>query len=125
MATVYEKLQDATVLFVEDDEMTHDTFGRLLRRKVKNLHSAFEGDEALRIYKAESPAIDIVITDLDMPVKNGYELIEDVRKLNPDQKIVVISAFKDGMYEDTQKVDGLIEKPIVVREVLEMLEKIL
>lgn len=125
MSGKHEKLKSATILFVEDDAMTHETFGRLLKRRVKELYAALNGQEAIDIFTQHPDSIDIVITDLDMPIKNGFELIDDIQKLKSDQKIIVISAFKNDYSRENVQQYFSIEKPIIVKEVLNKLEDML
>lgn len=50
----------------------------------------------LEVFKADFKHIDMVITDYEMPELKGGELIQELRKINPNVKIVVISAWLDS-----------------------------
>lgn len=79
-----------SVLFVEDDEMNLMLFERIISPMVNKLHLASNGQQALQMYYDYQP--DLVITDLEMPIMNGAELIKHIYSTNPDQKIIVLSA---------------------------------
>lgn len=57
---------------------------------------AVDGEEGIEMYQQRE--YDIVITDIEMPNKNGLEMIEEIRKVNPDQQIIVTSGYDDVKY---------------------------
>jgi CheY-like chemotaxis protein len=92
----------------------------------KDVYEACDGLEALKILLKEK--LDIVFLDLTMPVMDGYEAIPKMLDINPDLKIVVVSA--DIQQKAKEKVLSLgatmhIEKPVnptKIKEILELLE---
>jgi two-component system response regulator ChvI len=72
---------------------------------------------ALEEFRSHSADYDPVISDIRMPRMNGYKFVQQVKKLRPDIKILIISAFG---YNDTDipnnfsrsDIDEFIEKPI-------------
>jgi len=54
---------------------------------------AKDGNEGLQIYKKVLP--DIVITDIMMPNKTGLEMAKEIKSINPNSKIIILSAFSD------------------------------
>jgi len=91
-----------------------------------DVYEACDGLEALKILLKEK--LDIVFLDLTMPVMDGYEAIPKILDINPDVKIIVVSA--DIQERAKEKVLSLgatmhIEKPInpvKMKEILELLE---
>src|SRR5580693_1920054 len=71
----------ATVLVVDDHPANRDLVVTLLRYRGHTLLQASDGAEALRIARAQHP--DLVVTDLVMPVMDGYELVRELRS-DPD-----------------------------------------
>jgi len=55
-----------------------------------DIWEAGDGDEAVSVYQEENP--DIVFLDLTMPVKSGYEALEEIREINPHALVVVLTA---------------------------------
>lgn len=75
-----------SVLIVDDEALIVEQLGQILRRRVETLYSAYNGKEALEYYR--NYPIDVIVTDIDMPVMNGIELLKAVRR--NDKKIPVI-----------------------------------
>jgi CheY-like chemotaxis protein len=79
----------ATILLVEDDEGVRTVLHRALVAAGHEVEDAWNGDVALAAYRRQPR--DLVITDLVMPEKNGLETIMELRRLNPEVKIIAIS----------------------------------
>ena len=100
------------ILYVEDDEEVSEQFENLFRKVFKNLDVVSDGEEGLQKYKEELH--DIVITDIEMPNMDGIALIKEIRSINPDQLIVVTSAYNSSKYLQElieHGVDKFILKP--------------
>lgn len=67
-------------------------------------------EEALKLYSGTR--FDVVITDYKMPRMNGAELIERLRKLDPDARVILLSGFVEplGLTEQTTGADTVVEK---------------
>ena len=77
------------ILLVDDDDMSRGAIHKMLERAGYAVESTSDGDEVIRMYGQE--AADLVITDLIMPDKDGLEIIQDLRRLNPQVRILAIS----------------------------------
>jgi len=85
---------------------------------------AFNGAEALEIYKTFQNTPDIIIMDHRMPSKNGIETTKEILNINPNSKIIFVSAdysVRDKALE-VGAVDFL-EKPIDFSTLFSMIEK--
>jgi CheY-like chemotaxis protein len=75
---------------------------------------------ALEEFRSHSADFDLVISDIRMPHMNGYEFVQQVKKLRPDIKILIISAFEfDIDFPNNfsrSYVDEFIEKPITLHK---------
>ena len=118
-------LKSATLLLVDNNEITLIKFGRILESFVKKVYYASNGKEALKIYKKNKPSF--IITDIEMPHMNGLEFVEIIRKKNEYIPIMIVSAFINKEYclssIKLQLCDYLI-KPINLDQVIISLEKI-
>ena len=112
----YEKLKEITVLYVEDEDMMRESVVTLLKRRFKEVLVACNGAEALDIFKKNK--VDIIITDLQMPVMDGMELSKHIREIN-STPIVVVSAFNDDSHQ-VPEADGRLLKPIRKNDLLDM-----
>lgn len=79
------------VLYVEDEEIVREPISEMLSRKVSSVVTATNGAEGIQKYLLESP--DVIITDIKMPVMDGFEMIQKIRESNPFIPIIVTSAF--------------------------------
>ena len=86
-------LKSLKVLLVEDEEK----IASLLKSAIgDNFHSfllAKDGIEGLEIYKKVLP--DLVITDIMMQNKTGLEMAKEIKAINPNSKIIILSAFSE------------------------------
>lgn len=86
-------LKELKVLLVEDEE----SLATLLKNAIGDYFYSFQirsnGEEGLEGFKTLSP--DIVITDIMMPLMDGLEMSSEIRALNEDIPIIILSAFSD------------------------------
>lgn len=103
-----------TVLLVEDEEMILTIAKLMLEELGFAVIEATNGMEAVALYQKHAEAIVLVVTDMGMPVMDGYELFRELKKLKPQLPIIISSGFGDG--DVTAKIArddiaGLIGKP--------------
>jgi YesN/AraC family two-component response regulator len=79
----------AKILLIEDEPGVRETLAAAVESKGHTAVVATNGREGLEKYGQD--AFDLVITDIIMPEKEGIETIKELRKLNPNVKIVAIS----------------------------------
>jgi CheY-like chemotaxis protein len=79
----------ATILVADDDELLARMLEKALLRSGHQVIRAANGVEALRLY--DPAKVDLVLTDLIMPEKEGLELIMSLRKINKEIKIIAMS----------------------------------
>lgn len=91
-----------SVLFVEDDENIANEMSELLSDIFYEVAVANDGVEAIEkyfnYYSTKGEFYDLIITDLRMPKMNGIELIRNIYKENPLQKVIVLSAHSESEY---------------------------
>ena len=113
-----------TVLLVEDEEMIRFMASAMLEELGFTVIAASNGREALELYQKNAAGITLVITDIGMPVMDGYELIAELKKLNRKLPIIVSSGFGDSVVTSRmarEDIAGLLNKPYrfdKLREVL-------
>jgi len=90
------KLKELRLLFVEDEEDLLEIISDTLTKLDANFITAKNGQEALDLL--EKTSVDIVITDINMPVMNGLDLIENLNKLHPKIQVIVMSAHTETEY---------------------------
>ena len=81
-------------MYVEDDKQTQEDMLKILSYFFDTIYVASNGIEALETLHEKK--IDILITDYDMPLMNGFELIEEVRSFDSDIQTIIISNYSDS-----------------------------
>jgi YesN/AraC family two-component response regulator len=87
----------ARILVIDDELPIAVMLKRMLERTGHEVATAANGIEGLKLFEAFCP--DLLITDIVMPEKEGLELIMDLKKNNPDLKIVAISGGGRFQYD--------------------------
>ena len=102
-----------TVLYVEDEEQIRESLGEFLGYFSSKLYIADNGKMGFELYKKHKP--DIVISDINMPILNGVDMIEQIKNINSDQYVIFTTAHNESDYfikAIDMQVDGYILKPI-------------
>ena len=82
------------VLLVDDDRSVLDALGTVIESEGFELVSAADGHEAVEKFRQQP--VDIVLLDLNMPVKGGWDTLERLTTINPFLPIIVITARPDA-----------------------------
>lgn len=83
---------------------------------------AKDGEEAFEMYKEHNP--DIVLMDLKLPKKDGLEVTKEILKLDPDARIIAITAYGYlGSKALEVGVKDVIRKPFKISELNELIER--
>lgn len=83
------------ILVAEDEAAVREVVARSLRMRGYHVLEARNGGEALHLLERREPVVDVLVTDLAMPVLSGRELAHAARGLNPDLPVVFMSAHTD------------------------------
>ena len=96
-----------TILVVEDEPTLCQLLAGALSCAGYRVHQARDGDEATAVFAQHGPAIDLLITDLQMPYLDGSQLIQVLRERRQTLKVLCIS----GIGQPPANADGFIAKP--------------
>lgn len=88
-----EMTHNIRILYVEDDENLRRNTREFLNFIFDKMDIAENGKAGLESY--EKTRQDLIITDIKMPVMDGLEMVEKIKAINPQQKIIVTSAYGD------------------------------
>jgi len=115
-----------SVLIVDDELFIVELYRDILQlRGYRVVGTAFDGEEALRKYGNSADKPDVIIMDHRMPVMNGVDATKEIIKLNPNQKVIFVSA--DVLVEKEAREAGAVEflpKPFRMDDLIEKMEKI-
>jgi two-component system cell cycle sensor histidine kinase/response regulator CckA len=116
------------ILIIDDEQLVALTIKDLISSPEIIAHTAFSGDEGIRIYKEQWREIDIVIIDMIMPNRDGKQTFLELKKINPDVKAIISSGYALNL-EIEQTINagacGFIQKPYNKHELFEHIEKII
>jgi PAS domain S-box-containing protein len=110
-------------LVAEDDESNYVYIKMMLNRfGIKHIRVS-NGKEAVERIK-ESPEINLVLLDIKMPVMDGFEAFNKIKKIRPDIYIIAQTAFANS--ENIEKIkrfgfDGFVTKPIKKEKIIELI----
>lgn len=117
------KLRSLKLLFVEDEEDLINIISDTLDKLQANYLTARNGEEALKLL-SENTDIDAVITDINMPVMNGLEMIEKIKKINKELPIIIMSAHTESEYIKSASdlgVENYLLKPFDFMKFIELM----
>jgi two-component system cell cycle sensor histidine kinase/response regulator CckA len=113
--------QPAKLLIVDDDPDIVQVL-KLGLQKNRFLINAFTNpEEALQSFKSDAKSYCVVVSDIRMPALSGIQLARKVKEVNPNVKVVLMTAFeiRDNEFSTvfpSTSVDGFVQKPIGIRE---------
>lgn len=109
-----------SVMIVDDETAMREILKIML--KDYKIFEATNGREAVEKYKKERP--DVVLMDIMMPMMGGIEAVREIKKINPNAKIVAITAYAGSKGEKALEagVDVILKKPFTRKEVIKVIE---
>jgi CheY-like chemotaxis protein len=117
--------KEACILIAEDEFLNYLYLEGLFENYPFKLIHAKNGDEAINLVK-NNCAIDLVLMDIKMPIKNGLEATIEIRQSNKEIPIIALTAYTSA--EDRQNAvnvgcNDYITKPFHEKKIIEMVEK--
>jgi len=114
-----------TILIAEDDNINFLLFQKMMKDKSFQIIRAVNGQEAVDIC-LNNTEIDLVLMDIKMPVMNGFEAVEKIKKVRPELPIIAQTAYSSS--EDKVKIqnagfDDYITKPLNRERLFELIDK--
>ncbi len=91
MNNLHKSKGNETILVVDDEQMVLKFVEFYLKDLGYNIMTAKDGEEAVNLYKQHIDTIKAVIMDVVMPNKDGIVAYEDLKKINPDANIFLMS----------------------------------
>jgi two-component system, cell cycle sensor histidine kinase and response regulator CckA len=118
-------LKDVTILVADDEPSVRSTIRRLLERRGARVIIASDGEEAETLLAKEPYAL--VLLDVMMPKRTGYQLLPIARRAQPTARIMLMSGYSDiargaGGEEEP---DAFLEKPFTAKEMDTAVDRLL
>lgn len=115
------------LLIVEDDTVLRDLYLRKLDPAVYEIRTAVNGQEALDSIAKDRP--DLVLLDINMPVMDGFGVLEQLPKQNRGFPVIILTNFDDQANRERGKAynvdDYFVKKDMTVKELVGMVERLL
>jgi PAS domain S-box-containing protein len=116
------------VLLVDDEASIRDATGKALELFGYQVMTASNGAEAVSLFVRHRDSIDVVLTDMSMPVMDGPAMIAALRTLAPDIRVVASSGLSDnGKYASVSgtSIVRFVPKPYTAEAILQTLREVL
>ncbi len=89
------------ILIIEDDPVFQQTLGEFLRTDGFEVFGAVDGEEGIKLAQERSP--ELVLLDIILPKKNGYEVIAELKKEPATKNIPIVLLTNLGGAQDVEK----------------------
>ncbi len=111
-------------VMVVDDEIAMREILKIMLKDYE-IVEATNGREAVELYKREKP--DIVLMDIMMPIMNGIDATKEIKKFDPNAKVIAITAYASSKGEKIVDAgaDYILRKPFTRKEVIKVIEDVL
>ena len=116
------------ILLVDDEEAIVDLEKLMLERLGYHITERTSSSDALKVFKANPSAFDLVISDMSMPNMTGDQLFRELITIRPDIPVILCTGFSariDQEKAETIGVKGFLMKPVVRSEMVKMVRKVL
>ncbi len=111
------------IVIVDDDKLVLDLYSDFFRQHDYEVFAATSADAALKIIRQETP--DIILSDIVIPTKNGFDLYEEVKLFDPDIPFIFMTGY-EHIKKVSEKLNKLnvkwISKPVQLEELLALVQ---
>ncbi len=115
------KLKTTTILIVEDGSDILNLLEYSFKLLMKEIKTAQNGIEALEVLNNFTPSV--ILTDLNMPNMNGSEMIKQIKKMNPNIPIIVMSGYANDL-DCPELVEAVFDKPANFSDIMTAIAKV-
>ena len=115
----------SSVLIVDDEFGVRESF-RMLLKSSYEICTAADGEEALKVIKEQK--FDLITLDLNMPKLSGMETLREIRKIDGEVPVIIITGY--GTQKDEKEalhygVRDFISKPFNTSQIISVIDRIL
>ncbi len=116
------------IITTDDDPAIRKVLELILKKADYKVTKCTNGDELISQLKIDHASVDLVILDIKMPGKSGFEVLEIIHSRYPDLPIIMMTAFSDletGMKAIREGAADFLSKPVHKAELLDCVERVL
>ncbi len=121
-------IKQPTVLVVDDEYNIRSMMKEIMEMSGLKVFTAGNGRDGLDVYQRHKKDIDLIIMDIVMPIMDGRAAFNEIRKINPNQKVFIISGYsqREDLEDMLEKgAIGFMRKPFQVKEIVDKVKDIL
>ena len=122
---VKDRCRTKQLLYVEDNDRLRESNQILFEALFQKVWVAKNGIEGLAIFQKKE--IDYMVTDLNLPMMNGVEMLKRMFALNPELRAIIYTAYKEYEYFEELRclnIDMFLSKPSSREEILSAIWKV-
>ena len=111
---------------IEDETILRTAVSKMLRREGFSVIEAGDGTTGASLFRINESGVDVVLLDVTIPGLSGREIVEELRRIRPDVKVILTSAFSQDralLRTGGQQQWGYIRKPYQFSELTSLLQK--
>jgi len=115
----------AKILIIDDDELILNALSNLLHHAGHTLFITADGPRSIDLYFEHMP--DVVILDVGLPTTSGLDVLENIRQINPEAKVIMISGYTTAKAIAEAKQKGafaFLEKPFEIKTLINLITSI-
>ena len=115
-----------TILVVEDEELLLDLLKEMLEGEGYRVITAADGQQAVDLYKVEQERVSLVLSDMGLPSMGGWEVLRQLKAINPAVKVILSSGFVDTKVRQDMIKSGardFIQKPYMPEKVIQQIRE--
>jgi CheY-like chemotaxis protein len=114
-----------SILVVDDELVTIEIVKKVFSELEYDIYEAHDGIEALEVY-SRIPNVTLILLDFIMPKRDGIDILRDIKKINPDQKVIICSGYDLEAIKDSvgTLADGFLLKPFGINDLIEIVNNI-
>jgi len=125
---IEDNTENVVILLVEDEKIVRESLAHALDVYGYKVYEAVNGKEAVDLFKIKRDEIDMVITDIVMPVMSGITAYKEMLAMKPEQRFIFTTGYvgeahrKDGFNEEDHVV---MIKPLMIKELIKKIEELI
>ena len=114
-----------TILVIEDEELLLDLLKEMLEDEGYRVLTAADGPQAVDLYRTEKEKVSLVLSDMGLPSMGGWEVLQQLKAINPFVKVILSSGFMDSKVRQDMLSAGakdFIQKPYMPEKVIQKIQ---
>lgn len=126
----YERLTKSSIAIVDDESDLLFIYKAALMSNGFKVDAFEDSSVAVNVIKEHHEKYFLIMTDIRMPKINGFQLVNEIKKVDPSIRIIMMSAFCISESDilanlsNDIKIDQLITKPIALKKLIDIVETI-